>query len=68
MSTDLYVQMCLCAKGNRSDGYVPDDQIGLLVYPDTEKNGQRDAERLAKVELLERQDGGWLITGWRDVR
>ena len=34
MSTDLYVQMCLYSKGNRSDGYVPDDEIALLVYPD----------------------------------
>jgi hypothetical protein len=63
---DLYVQMCLYSKGNRSDGLVPDEQIGLLVYPDTEKNGLRDAGRLAGVNLLERRDGGWFITGWFD--
>lgn len=63
---DLYVQMCLYAKGNRSDGFVPDEQLGLLVYPDTEKNGQRDAGRLAEVELLERWEDGWYITGWFD--
>jgi hypothetical protein len=63
---DLYVQMCLYSKGNRSDGLVPDEQIGLLVYPDTEKNGIRDAGRLAGVDLLERRDGEWFITGWFD--
>jgi hypothetical protein len=63
---DLYVQMCLHAKGNRTDGFVADEQIGLLVYPDSEKNGKRDAERLAAVELLERWDDGWYITGWFD--
>lgn len=63
---DLYVQMCLYAKGNRSDGFVPDEQLGLLVYPDTEKNGQRDAKRLAEVDLLERWEDGWYITGWFD--
>ena len=63
---DLYVQMCLYCKGNRSDGLVPDEQIGLLVYPDTEKSGMRDAGRLAEVDLLERRDGCWFIVGWFD--
>lgn len=63
---DLYVQMCLYSKGMLSDGFVPDEQIGLLVYPDTEKNGQRDAQRLAEVGLLEKGAGGWQIEGWFD--
>lgn len=63
---DLYVQMCLYCKGTLSDGFVPDEQIGLLVYPDTEKNGKRDAARLAEVGLLERGVNGWLVTGWFD--
>lgn len=63
---DLYVQMLLYCKGTLSDGFVPDEQIGLLVYPDTDKNGQRDAGRLAEVELCERDAGGWRITGWFD--
>ena len=46
---DLYVQMCLHSKGNRTDGFVGDEQIGLLVYPDSEKNGMRDAARLPRV-------------------
>lgn len=63
---DLYVQMCLHSKDNRTDGFVGDEQIGLLVYPDSEKNGMRDAGRLAEVDLLERRDDGWFITGWFD--
>lgn len=63
---DLYVQMCLYSKGCLSDGFVPDEEIGVLVYPDTDKNGQRDAARLAEVGLVERGIGGWLITGWFD--
>ena len=60
---DLYVQMCLHCKDNRTDGFVPDEQIGLLVYPDTEKNGKRDAGRLAEVDLIE-APGGYVVTGW----
>lgn len=63
---DLYVQMCLHAKANLSDGFVADGEVGLLVYPDTEKNGKRDAERLAEADLIERCDDGWRITGWSD--
>lgn len=61
---DLYVQMLLYCKETKSDGFVPDDEIGLLVYPDTEKNGRRDAGRLAEVELIERGVRGWVVTGW----
>lgn len=63
---DLYVQMCLYCKGELSDGFVPDDQLGLLVYPDSEKIGERDAVRLAEVGLVERVAGGWMVTGWFD--
>lgn len=61
---DLYVQMLLCCKETKSDGFVPDDEIPLLVYPDTEKNGQRDAGRLVDVGLLKRVDGGYQVEGW----
>ena len=61
---DLYVQMLLCCKETKSDGFVPDDEIALLVYPDTEKNGKRDAGRLVEVGLLELGEGGYRVTGW----
>lgn len=63
---DLYVQMCLYSKGNLTDGFVPDEEIGVLVYPDAEKSGQRDAGRLIEVGLIERAAGGYFITGWFD--
>jgi hypothetical protein len=63
---DLYVQMCLHSKDNLSDGFIPDEEIGVLVYPDSVKNGKRDAERLIEVGLIERGIGGYLITGWFD--
>jgi hypothetical protein len=63
---DLYVGMLLYCKGSLTDGFVPDEQIGLLVYPDTEKNGQRDAGRLAEAGLCERGVNGWQVTGWFD--
>ena len=61
---DLFVQMLCYCKRTMSDGYVPDEQIGLLVYPDPEKAGKRDAQRLADVGLIERGAGGWFMPGW----
>jgi hypothetical protein len=53
--------MLLCCKETKSDGFVPDDEIAILVYPDTEKNGQRDAGRLVEVGLLERGADGRVV-------
>lgn len=61
---DLYVQMLLYCKSTRSDGRVPDDEIGVLVYPDLEQVGKRQAGYLAEVGLIERDGDGYLITGW----
>ena len=33
LARDLYVQMCLHCKGNLTDGFVPAEELGLLVYP-----------------------------------
>lgn len=61
---DLYVQMLCHCKSTMSDGFVQDEQVGLLVYPDSEKIGRRDADRLAEVGLIDRADNGWTVTGW----
>jgi len=61
---DLYVQMLCYCKDNKSDGFVPEEQIGLLVYPDPEAVGKRDAGRLAEVGLIERAVGGYQVTGY----
>jgi hypothetical protein len=58
---DLYVQMSLYCKRNLTDGIVPDEEIGILVYPDTPKAGQRDAARLIEVGLIERAEDGYRI-------
>lgn len=58
---DLYVQMILYCKANLTDGFVPLEQIGILVYPDAPKVGARDAERLAEVGLIERHGDSWHV-------
>ncbi|HEY9374998.1 hypothetical protein [Streptomyces sp.] len=61
---DLYVQMALYAKRNLSDGFVPEEEIGILVYPDTWENGQRDAERLILARLIDRVENGYVVLAY----
>lgn len=61
---DLFVQMIAYAQRHLTDGVVPDEQIGVLVYPDSPKNGQRDARRLVEVGLVERVEGGWRLVAY----
>jgi hypothetical protein len=61
---DLYVQMLLFCKETKSDGFVGAEEIALLVYPDTEKNGLRDAGRLVEVGRIDQADGGYQVAGW----
>lgn len=58
---DLYVQMILYCKANLTDGFVPLEQIGVLVYPDAPKVGARDAGHLAEVGLIERRGDAWYV-------
>lgn len=61
---DLYVQMLLYCKKNLTDGFVPVEEIGILVFPDTPKAGVKDADRLAEVGLIERVEGGYQLPGF----
>ncbi|MER6892009.1 hypothetical protein [Streptomyces halstedii] len=61
---DLYVQMLLYCKDNLSDGFVPAEQIGILVYPDSPTIGKKDAARLVEVGLIEQRDGGWCVSAF----
>lgn len=61
---DLYVQMICYCKANLTDGLVPLEQIGILVYPDPPKLGARDAERLAEVGLIERHGDSWYVAAF----
>lgn len=61
---DLFVQMTLYCKRTLSDGFVPEDELGVLVYPDPARLGVRDANRLVEVGLCERVEGGYLLPGF----
>lgn len=61
---DLYAQMLLYCKENKSDGSVPAEQIGLLCYPDPEAIGKRQAGYLVAVGLCKQVADGYLVTGW----
>ena len=51
LARDLYVQMCLYCKDLLSDGFVPAEQVGLLVYPLDLEHGNQLAKQLASVGL-----------------
>ncbi len=61
---DLYVQMLCYCKAGLTDGLVPDDQIGVLVYPDSPAIGRKDVLRLAEVGLIEAREGAWFVRGF----
>lgn len=58
---DLFVQMVLYCKRNLTDGFVPDEELGVLVYPDGPKVGKRDADRLVEVGLVRPVEGGYML-------
>jgi hypothetical protein len=64
LGRDLYVQMCLYCKDMLSDGFVPDEQIGLLVYPLDAEHGKQLAKQLASVGLTKEQAGGWQVLAY----
>lgn len=61
---DLFVQMICYCKELLSDGFVPEEQVGLICYPDTWENAQRDAGRLVDVGLIERVEDGYYVTNF----
>ena len=58
LARDLYVQMCLYCKDMLSDGLVPVEQIGLLVYPLDVEHGNQLAKQLASVGLIKELSKG----------
>jgi hypothetical protein len=61
---DLLVAMWRYCKRKKSDGHVPLEQIGLLVYPDSVKVGLDDVQKLIEVGLVERTDTGFYLPGY----
>jgi hypothetical protein len=65
LARDLYVQMCLYCREHLTDGFVPAEQIGLLVYPLDLEHGNQLAKQLASVglikELSKPEASGWQV-------
>jgi hypothetical protein len=61
---DLYTEMLLYCRRKLTDGHVPTEQIGILVYPDPPKAGLADADRLIAVGLAERTPTGYFVPGY----
>lgn len=61
---DLLTQMWCYCKREQSDGHVPAEIVGKLVYPDTPKNGLRDAGRLVECDIAERTPTGYYLPGY----
>lgn len=64
LARDLYVQMCLHCKQYLTDGFVPADQVGLLVYPLDPEHGNQLAKQLASVGLIKEESKGE-AQGWQ---
>lgn len=63
LARDLYVQMALFCKDNLTDGFVPAEQVGLLVYPLDAEHGNQLAKQLASVGLIKEVSNGE-AQGW----
>jgi hypothetical protein len=64
LARDLYVQMICFCKRLLTDGFVPDEQIGLLVYPLDPEHGKQLAKQLASVGLIKEEAGGWNVLAY----
>ena len=63
LARDLYVQMVLYCKRMLTDGFVPAEQVGLLVYPLDAEHGNQLAKQLASVGLTKEVSKGE-APGW----
>lgn len=61
---DLLVGMWRYCKREMSDGHVPREIVGKLVYPDTPRIGERDAQRLVDCGIAEHTDEGYFLPGY----
>jgi hypothetical protein len=68
LARDLYVQMCLYCKENLTDGFVPDEEIGVLVYPLPPDHGNQLAKQLGSVGLIKEVSNedaqGWEVAAF----
>lgn len=64
LARDLFIQMICHCKRLLTDGFVPDEQIGLLVYPLDPEHGKQLAKQLASVGLIKEEPGGWQVLAY----
>lgn len=68
LARDLYVQMCLYCKENLTDGFVPAEEVGVLVYPLPPDHGDLLAKQLASTGLIKEESKGgaqgWLVLAY----
>jgi hypothetical protein len=64
LARDLYVQMICYCKRMLTDGYVPEEQIGLLVYPLDPEHGKQLAKQLAEVGLTRAEANGYQVLSY----
>ena len=68
LARDLYVQMVCYCKRMLTDGFVPAEQVGLLVYPLPPEHGNQLAKQLASVGLINEvskpEAGGWQVCAY----
>jgi hypothetical protein len=68
LARDLYVQMLLYCADEKSDGWVPAEEVGVLAYPLSIDRANQLANQLASVGLTkaETKDGseGWHVIAY----
>lgn len=68
---DLHLQMVIYAKTYRTQGFVPDYEIGRLAFPDSQASAKRAVLRLADIGLVEPVKDGYYVPaaeGWPEVQ
>lgn len=59
---DLLVQMqCYIRRTGSADAFVPEEQVAVLVLPDSARVARRDAGRLADAGVIIKVDGGYRV-------
>lgn len=58
---DFLVQCWCYCKRHKSDGHVPAEEIGLMVYPDSPKVAERRAANLVEVGIAVRTEDGYFF-------
>lgn len=58
---DLLVQMICLSRRRGADGFVAEEDLGALVYPDPPRVAQRDVRRLIEAGCVEKAVGGYHV-------